>query len=42
MSTSPRAAISPKICRNPYAPGRPWVAHATDEFSIEEATRPIE
>jgi arylsulfatase A-like enzyme len=30
-----------EICRNPAASGRPWVAHATDEFSIEEATRPF-
>ncbi|MGW4094864.1 sulfatase-like hydrolase/transferase [Nocardia sp. NPDC004750] len=25
------------LCRNPEAAGRPWVAHTTDEASIEEA-----
>jgi arylsulfatase A-like enzyme len=25
------------MCRDTYAPGRPWIAHTTDEHSIEEA-----
>lgn len=29
------------ICRDSRAAGRPWVAHLTDEFSIEESTRPF-
>ncbi|WP_327144280.1 sulfatase-like hydrolase/transferase [Nocardia sp. NBC_01327] len=36
-----RADIA-SICSDPSAPGRPWVLHATDEFSIEESTRPFD
>jgi hypothetical protein len=26
-----------EICRSPHSAGRPWIAHSTDEFSLEEA-----